>query len=419
MKIRRKYKRKHNISGLIFTVLLILALIFLVLNNMTGILDDAFKKNRSGFVIETIEPPTGLWAKAISETEVNVGWSDELKAERYYIYYTYDESGFWEPVRDADNNKIRFTWNDDVIYKFKNLAPGTEVYIKIQGVKEGRKSEYSDIVMVQTFKDITTFLMKTPPFRRYKSETLVDIEPQYIELEMLSEKENKSTDEIDIEKWFKDNSLELNEFHIPEDIKNRGDLPDFIKMEYRGAKLLKAIKDKKHFLLVYGDNANKGRYLLVLNKETGNRILSLDFKDYAYSTRYEIARADEVYQGIKWATIEGDTLYISHAQDSYAKYSYYMTGYITAIDLRDMQVLWRSSGIVANSYNFTIYNDIIISAYGYSWEEDFLFLINKYTGGFYRKIKIKTAATYLITKGDNLYVRAYDTDYVFSIKNTE
>ena len=59
---------------------------------------------------------------------------------------------------------------------------------------------------------------------------------------------------------------------------------------------------------------------------------------------------------------------------------------------------------------------MIICGYGFTNEPDYLYLINKNTGDLLQQIKLNTAPEYIIRKQDQLYVRTYDTDYIFEIK---
>jgi hypothetical protein len=93
-----------------------------------------------------------------------------------------------------------------------------------------------------------------------------------------------------------------------------------------------------------------------------------------------------------------------------------MNGYLTAIDTKTNQIIWRSKPLVCNARNFEIINEVIICGYGFTAEPDFLYLINKNSGKILQQITLKTAPDYIIRKENKLYVRTYDTDYIFGIK---
>ena len=89
--------------------------------------------------------------------------------------------------------------------------------------------------------------------------------------------------------------------------------------------------------------------------------------------------------------------------------------YIMAISLDDYSVIWKSEPLVCNSYNFEIVDDIIFTGYGFTAEPDYLFQIDRLTGRVLEKYKINSRADYIIYKDDKLYVRTYDTDYIFEV----
>jgi hypothetical protein len=106
-------------------------------------------------------------------------------------------------------------------------------------------------------------------------------------------------------------------------------------------------------------------------------------------------------------------LYVSNGHSTYAKSSYGQNAYLNAIDIKSGQLLWRSAPLVSNSANFLLYGDAIITGYGFTAEPHFLYVVNQKDGRVVQTIKMRKMVSYILAKGDNIYVRAYDTDYVF------
>lgn len=123
-----------------------------------------------------------------------------------------------------------------------------------------------------------------------------------------------------------------------------------------------------------------------------------------------------INQTLNWIVPEDNILYFSHSHSTYAKSSHGMNAYLTALDRDTNQIIWRSQPLVCNARNFIIIDSVIICGYGFTAEPDYLYLIDKYTGNILQQIKLKTAPEYIIPKDDKLYVRTYDTNYVFSIQ---
>lgn len=88
-----------------------------------------------------------------------------------------------------------------------------------------------------------------------------------------------------------------------------------------------------------------------------------------------------------------------------------------AVELDSGSVLWKSEPLVSNAYNFEIIGDILISGYGFTQEDDYLYQLDIGTGKIVEQIPVKSKPDYIIRKGDVLYVRTYDTDYRFHIED--
>ena len=90
--------------------------------------------------------------------------------------------------------------------------------------------------------------------------------------------------------------------------------------------------------------------------------------------------------------------------------------YLSAIDLKSGLLLWRSPPLVCNSHNFIIQDDHIWCGYGFTAEPDFITLLDRQSGDLVSKTRLKTGPDYLLLRDNRLYVRTYDTDYVFDIE---
>jgi hypothetical protein len=151
--------------------------------------------------------------------------------------------------------------------------------------------------------------------------------------------------------------------------------------------------------------------LTIYDKETENPKYSLDFTDFCY-TNEEHNSIQE--REIQWAACRDNILYVSILYNGYAEPN---SCYIIAVNLDTMEVIWKSESQVSNANNFIIFDDVIMCAYGFTAEPDYIYQLDINTGETIDRYLLKTAADYLILKGDKLYVRCYDTDYVFEVDN--
>lgn len=154
--------------------------------------------------------------------------------------------------------------------------------------------------------------------------------------------------------------------------------------------------------------------VIVCITKGGEVIAELEFTEYMYAPDLVEADRDFVDEKVRDAKIRNGVLYVSISHLTYAE-SAPSNAYIMAISLEDYSIIWKSEPLVCNSYNFEIVEDIIFTGYGFTAEPDYLFQIDRLTGTVLEQYKINSRADYIIYKDDKLYVRTYDTDYVFEV----
>lgn len=154
--------------------------------------------------------------------------------------------------------------------------------------------------------------------------------------------------------------------------------------------------------------------VIVCITKGGEVIAELEFTEYMYAPDLVEEDRDFVDERVYDAKIRNGVLYVSVFHVTYAE-SAPSNAYIMAISLEDYSILWKSKPLVCNSYNFEIVDDIIFTGYGFTAEPDYLFQIDRLTGTVLETYKLKSKADYIIYKDDKLYVRTYDTDYVFEV----
>lgn len=207
--------------------------------------------------------------------------------------------------------------------------------------------------------------------------------PQTLTLTKISEKANQIIDE---EAWLTENDL------------TRPGFP---------------YEDDRYRYEVYGDNGFDVYLLKLYDKNTGELTADLDFTDYRYANDFAPEDAGFVGQRICYARAKDGVLYVATAHNTYAGSSPH-TAYVTAVDLTDFHVIWKTEPLMCNAYSFEILCDALVCGYGFTAEDDFLNIIDLGTGKLWEQIPIKSMASYIIWKDDTLYVRTYDTDYMFS-----
>ncbi|SHO47664.1 hypothetical protein SAMN02745217_01613 [Anaerocolumna xylanovorans DSM 12503] len=258
-----------------------------------------------------------------------------------------------------------------------------------------------------------TVVMDKPSFGYYKSGKAVDKNNTPLKLKLKSSKANQVIDE---DKWFQNNKLSLKTYQVPnQNWGVSGNLPKGIDKEWDQLIVTSAFYDASYIYCTYGSDFSEGYILNIYNAKTKKMVYSFDFSSYRYSPKYVKADYDFIQQRINWAVIKDNVLYVSHSHNTYAKSSNNQNAYITAIDLSDRSILWRTKALVSNASNFLIVDGVIICGYGFTGESDYLYQVDLSTGKVLSKTPLKSAPSYIIKKGNSFYVRTYNTDYKFDI----
>jgi hypothetical protein len=175
-------------------------------------------------------------------------------------------------------------------------------------------------------------------------------------------------------------------------------------------------------LAVYGSPPNRfgivldPRLLVILDPRTGEVEHVLDFLTYCEGPVYPGLDESVVFQQIRWAEVHDGVLYVSNAHRTYAESSRGSNAYITAIDLSTNEVLWRSRPLVSNSENFIVTGDWIITGYGFTAEDDYIYVLDRTTGSVLIEVDVPSAPEYFYEHYGTLFVRCYDTDLEYEIR---
>jgi hypothetical protein len=182
---------------------------------------------------------------------------------------------------------------------------------------------------------------------------------------------------------------------------------------YRGEARTRVVESGAWTLGVYGP-PSAGRYLLVAGADGSRR--AFDFAAYRRAPAVRAGDEGFVEQDLLWAEVADGRLYVAHAHRTYAASSGGQNGYVTALDLATGALRWRSRPRVANAATFALVGDALVTGYGFTAEPDHLFVLDRYTGEVIEEEPVRTAPEWLLVRGDRLFVRAYDADYVYALR---
>lgn len=170
-----------------------------------------------------------------------------------------------------------------------------------------------------------------------------------------------------------------------------------------------------NYIYRFGGVEGYGTYtaLYIYDKATNELIKTFDFHEFVRANGYEAS--DFVDRSIRFALIKDNILYLNLFHRTYAS-SCPSNAYIMAIDMNYGSVIWKSQPLVSNSYNFVILGDSIITGYGFTAEDHYLSVVNRFNGSVLGKIGIKKSPEYFYYKDGILYVRTYSYDYEFGVE---
>src|SRR5205814_262097 len=107
-------------------------------------------------------------------------------------------------------------------------------------------------------------------------------------------------------------------------------------------------------LKIDGEDGNTQHYVF-------GRNFTFDFRNYARAPRSAPGEAGFTYQQVLWAhQAPTGILYVETAHQTYAKSSYGLNGYVSAIDIGKRRLLWRSRAQVANADDFVLLDNTIV-----------------------------------------------------------
>lgn len=269
--------------------------------------------------------------------------------------------------------------------------------------------------------------LETPPFEYELNEAV-----ETIPILVLSKSSPNGV--TDYEAWFAGKndwpSITFHNGGVNDAIRAEGPVPDGIEEILRtpgGGEffLYQIIVCDEAVLAVYGSPPNRfgvvldPRLLVVLDPVNGRVLHLLDFLTYAEGPVYQGLDESVVFQQIRWAWVEDGILYVSNAHRTYAESSRGRNAYVTAIDLSSYRRLWRSDPLVSNSENFVVTGDAIVTGYGFTGEDDFVYVLDRRTGEIVQQVEVPSAPEYFYLEGTKLHVRCYDTDLVFELGRSD
>jgi len=233
----------------------------------------------------------------------------------------------------------------------------------------------------------------------------------------LSQISAKANEIIDEDAWMARNTIAPVFLKVANPfMQTLGELPETVPSRVDDIMSVKAFQDEEYGYVIYGSDFASGTQLTIWTADFGTLLGQYDFENYTTGPKAVAGEENYVFQAVTYAQIRDNILYVSHSHNTYSKSSGGQNAYITAFDLNTGGLLWRSAPLVCNSANFIVRDDGIVCGYGFTDEDDFVYVLNRHTGATHAKIKVKSGPEMFALHWDVLHVRTYNTDYQFRVE---
>ena len=330
---------------------------------------------------------------------------DEYLNKSYYTYEKYDDDRNLSSPSEIYERTSKYA-------KFMNLiSDNVHSYDEMQNIIDEHLIEYGlsremleidepewiqweghEELFASTMVPAEVVVVDNPSWEYYVTDYPYEIGvDDFVTLDKISSKPNEITDEA---RWFAEIGV---------------DMPD------------EGVINDPGFHYTYTLTSQYGQYyheydtVTIHNNYTDRDETILDFSNYITPDNIAIGDEDFVRESVNYIQIVDDVAYVSIAHRTYAESAPH-NAYIMALDMKDnYKVIWKSEPLTCNADNFAIVDGTIICGYGFTNEPDYIYELNRYTGERMATIKVKTGPDYFYAIDGKLYVRTYDTDYVYQI----
>ncbi|MCR5671337.1 MAG: RsiV family protein [Butyrivibrio sp.] len=152
----------------------------------------------------------------------------------------------------------------------------------------------------------------------------------------------------------------------------------------------------------------------IYNKAGDELLYNFDLYNLCNGPDVESGDSSRTSQFIRFAEVYDGTLYAEIGHMGYASEES-RSSYMVGIDLATGQLLFKSEPLRANADNFAIVDDSIICGYGFTYEPDYIYVLDRFTGETVSSLPVNSAAEQFNVVGDTLYVACYNTAYTYKI----
>ena len=133
-------------------VLAMMMVVVLALPVMAGELSENTKQSNSSKIESaSVKAPKTAKAKAVSSSQIKIGWSKVAGADYYLVYSCDEKDGVFTLLVNSDGAND-FAWAGNYSASVYDVPPSTTMYFMVATVKDGYMSPYSKVVKATTLK---------------------------------------------------------------------------------------------------------------------------------------------------------------------------------------------------------------------------------------------------------------------------
>lgn len=327
---------------------------------------------------------------------------DSYKKDKKYVYYEVDDNygpipnnpGIYEP--DSDFAKtfalagVNFVKPDEISKCIDERLEETGVTQEMLDAQEVNWIILRESPEITTTEEIIPDYVVDNPSWEYIQNSDAQSTNKRLKLTKISQEANDITDDYE---WFNEIGMTM---------------PD--RNYFSDQSFAYSLTGEEEYYPYKAEIIDLGSYHTIAN---------LDFSKHRYADNLVPEDKMFVDEAVRYLVSDGFTLYVSVAHSTYASSASH-NAYVMALDMQnDYNVLWKSQPLVANADNFIVLDDFIICGYGFTAEDDYLYILDKYTGEVLDRILLKSGPDYIYEINDKIYVRTYNTNYVFDYEIVE
>lgn len=164
----------------------------------------------------------------------------------------------------------------------------------------------------------------------------------------------------------------------------------------------------------YGDFGVDPTLVVVTGQDVSDVLYAYDFSNFSVSQYSKPDELEYTKISVSDVTIEDNTLYANVCHPTYSSSSSGYNAYLVAVDMESQKIKWVTKPLTCNA-NYYIDEEVIFTGYGFTNEDDYIYVIDKASGTRLQIVKIEKGPEYFAVKDGKLYVRTYSLDYVFQI----